>query len=79
LLYYTKYVSHYEVKGMAKKNLALKSRIIEQFGTQADFAPEVDMREPILSRLINGRDKPKPEQAQRIAAALGCKVEEIFK
>jgi plasmid maintenance system antidote protein VapI len=64
---------------MAKKpNLALKTRIIEQYGTQTDFAPEIGMREDRLSRLVNGRDKPKPEQAQRIAAALGCDVGEIF-
>jgi hypothetical protein len=36
------------------------------------------MREDRLSRVINGRDKPKPEQAQRIAEKLGCRVEEIF-
>lgn len=60
------------------KNLVLKGRIIGQYGTQADFAPEVGMREDRLSRVINGRDKPKPEQAQRIAEKLGCKVDEIF-
>jgi DNA-binding XRE family transcriptional regulator len=63
---------------MAKKNLALKARIVEQFGTQADFAPTVGIAEPRLSRLISGRDKPKPEQAEKIAAALGCEVGEIF-
>ena len=59
-------------------NFELRNRIIEKYRTQADFAPEVGMREDRLSRLINGRDKPKPEQAQRIAEKLGCRVEEIF-
>jgi hypothetical protein len=64
---------------MAKKpNLPLKGRIIERFGTQADFAIEVGIREDKLSRLINGRDKPRPGQAERIAHALGCEAEEIF-
>jgi plasmid maintenance system antidote protein VapI len=63
---------------MAKKNLVLKSRIIERYGCQSDFAPKIGLREPILSRLINGRQLPTPELAERIAAALGCKVEEIF-
>jgi DNA-binding XRE family transcriptional regulator len=59
-------------------NFELRNRIIEKYRTQADFAPEVGMREDRLSRVINGRDKPKPEQAQRIAEKLGCRVEEIF-
>jgi DNA-binding XRE family transcriptional regulator len=67
------------MRGVQKsKNLALKGRIIELYGTQADFAPEIGMREDRLSRLVNGRDKPKPEQAQRIAEKLGCRVDEIF-
>jgi DNA-binding XRE family transcriptional regulator len=64
---------------MAKKtNLALKTRILEQFGSQADFAPEVGLREDRLSRFVTGREKPKPEQAKRIAEKLDCAVEDIF-
>jgi hypothetical protein len=42
-------------------NFELRNRIIEKYRTQADFAPEVGMREDQLSRVINGRDQPKPE------------------
>lgn len=63
---------------MKKPNFDLKRRIMEKFGSQTDFAPEIGMREDRLSRLVNGRDKPKPELVERIAAALDCKPEEIF-
>jgi plasmid maintenance system antidote protein VapI len=64
---------------MAKKpNIALKIRIIEKYGSQADFAPEAEISEPRLSRIVNGRESPKPEQAERIARALGSTVEELF-
>jgi plasmid maintenance system antidote protein VapI len=68
-----------EAKHMARNpNFALKRRIIEKYGSQADFSPEVGIPENRLSRLINGRDPVKPEQAERIAQALGCEVREIF-
>ena len=59
-------------------NFELKRRIIEQYGTQADFAPEMKIPENRLSRLINGRDPVKPEMAQRFAEKLGCKTEDLF-
>ncbi len=31
-----------------------------------------------ITRLVCGRKNPKPEQAEALAAVLGCTVEEIF-
>jgi plasmid maintenance system antidote protein VapI len=68
-----------EVKQMARNpNFALKNRIAEKYRTQADFSPEVGIPENRLSRLINGRDIVKPDQAQRIAEKLDCRIEDIF-
>lgn len=59
-------------------NFALKSRIVEKYGSQSDFSPEIGIPENRLSRLVNGRDVPKPDQARRIAEKLDCAVEDIF-
>jgi DNA-binding XRE family transcriptional regulator len=59
-------------------NFELRNRIVEKYRTQADFSPEVEIPENRLSRLVNGRDLPKPEQARRIAEKLDCAVEDIF-
>jgi transcriptional regulator with XRE-family HTH domain len=59
-------------------NKALKVRIIEIFGTQADFAQALGADESFISRVVRGRrDLDKVDQ-NRWAKALKCKRETIF-
>lgn len=53
-------------------NLKLKSRIIERFGSQANFAQAVGADEPTVSRVVNGRKILNPEKLKQWAAKLGC-------
>jgi plasmid maintenance system antidote protein VapI len=43
-------------------NLKLKAKIIERFGTQADFARVTGLKEDRISRFINGRNLPTEEE-----------------
>lgn len=45
---------------------------------QYAIAKQAFMTEGRLSRLINGHTKPKPAEAQVLAAVLSCTPEEIF-
>jgi transcriptional regulator with XRE-family HTH domain len=60
------------------KNLVLKARIIERFGTQTDFARLLGMSEDRLSKLIHGRLKPREDERKTIARKLGAAPEELF-
>lgn len=53
-------------------NKQLKAKIIEQYGTQADFAPRVMVDESVVSRIIRGRRFLSPEDAKRWSKALKC-------
>ena len=59
-------------------NLKLKAKIIEKYGTQADFAPVINTDESLISKII--RDRRKLDIAMQFvwAKALGCKPEDIF-
>ena len=59
-------------------NLKLKLRIIEKFGTQADFAQKENIPAPVVSEVIRGRRKLKGEDQTLWAKKLGCKPEDIF-
>ena len=59
-------------------NKKLKAKIIEKYGTQADFAPVIDTDESLISKIIRGRRKLNPEMQFIWAKALGCKPEDIF-
>jgi len=50
----------------------LKARIIEQYGTQADFAQRIMFDESLVSRIIRGRRSLSPEDAKRWSKALKC-------
>jgi len=63
---------------MAKKNWALKEKIVETLGSQVELSFRIGLNENTLSRIVNGRRAAKPEEAQRIAQALDCKTEELF-
>ena len=61
-----------------KMNRTLRARIVERFGTQADFAHIIRATEPVVSRVVRGRKELPPEQQEKWARALGVTVEEIF-
>ncbi len=45
---------------------------------QYAIAAKAGMTEARLSRLVNGHQSPKPEEARVLARVLRCKPEEIF-
>lgn len=53
-------------------NLRLKAKIIERYGTQADFAIAVGEHEPTISKVIRGRWSLDSARQERWANALGC-------
>ena len=59
-------------------NRKLKAKIVEKYGTQADFAPVIDTDESLISKIIRGRRKLDPEKQLAWAKALGCRPEDIF-
>ncbi len=59
-------------------NNKLKAKIIETFGSQANFAQELGVFEPVISRVIRGRVQLPDNQKIRWAALLDCKPTDIF-
>ena len=59
-------------------NKSLKAKIVEKYGTQADFAEAIETDETIISRIIRGRRQLDSEKQLIWAKALGCKSKDIF-
>jgi len=59
-------------------NKILKAKIIERYGTQADFSEAIDTDETLISRVVRGRRVLKPRIQKVWAKALGCKPKDIF-
>lgn len=59
-------------------NIKLKIKILEKFGTQADFAMAVKAHESDVSRVMRERRTITPESQKIWAAALDCDPQEIF-
>ena len=59
-------------------NKILKAKIVERYGTQADFAEAIDTDETIISRIIRGRRQLNSEKQLIWAKALGCQPEDMF-
>jgi len=59
-------------------NIKLKTKILESGKPQIAIARELEIPEPLLSKVVNGWVEAKPELKNRIAQALRCKAEEIF-
>jgi transcriptional regulator with XRE-family HTH domain len=59
-------------------NKPLKVRIIEVFGTQADFAQALGIDESYVSRVIRGRRGLDTANQNRWAKLLKCKSKNIF-
>ena len=63
---------------MRRINFRLKFKIIEKFGTQADFAYEIKSHEETVSRVVNARRTLSAKKQEQWAKALGCEVKDIF-
>ena len=59
-------------------NLKLKAKIIEKFGTQADFAAATKDDETLVSRVIRGRRFLSTEDQKTWAALLDCEPNQLF-
>lgn len=59
-------------------NKKLKSKIVLNFETQADFARVIKCDETIISRIIRGRRSLPVETQKKWADCLNCKPEDIF-
>jgi plasmid maintenance system antidote protein VapI len=53
-------------------NKKLKAKIIERFGSQADFAQEIQVDESIISRIVRGRRVLSPEDQSKWVKVLKC-------
>ena len=59
-------------------NPFLKLRILEKFGTQANFAQDLKVDESLVSRIIRGRRVLPQKDQIEWARRLTCGIEEIF-
>jgi len=59
-------------------NLILKLRILEKFGSQANFAGALKVDESLVSRVVRGRRVLLKKDQIKWAQGLNCEVGEIF-
>ena len=59
-------------------NLALKFKILERYGCQADFAMAVSAHESEVSRVVHGRRQLPDELKLKWAKALNSPQEHLF-
>lgn len=59
-------------------NKKLKLKIIERFGTQADFAQEIEVDESVVSRVLRGRRRLGSGEQRRWAKTLQCNEKELW-
>lgn len=69
--------SEYTKRG-EKMNWLLKTKIVERFGTQSDFALALRGHEADVSRVIRGRRTLTAEEQRRWADLLQADCTEIF-
>ena len=60
------------------RNNKLRGKIIEMYGSQADFASILVVHEVFVSRVVNERIELSDETKQKWAELLNCEIEEIF-
>jgi len=53
-------------------NKKLKAKIVECFGSQADFAQEIKVDESMVSRIVRGRRVLSPGDKVKWCNALNC-------
>ena len=61
-----------------RKMLRAKSLLYERNILQADLARVMEISETRLSRILNGRDRPRETELTRLAAELGVSEEELL-
>ena len=61
-----------------RKMLRAKSLLYERNILQADLARGMEISETRLSRILNGRDRPRETELARLAAELGVSAEELL-
>ena len=59
-------------------NWLLKKKILEVYGTQADFANAIKTDETLVSRVVRGRRMLSPAIQKIWADVLRCKPKDIF-
>jgi len=62
----------------ATMNRKLKAKIVEVFGTQADFAKSMGLHSSRVSTVVRRRWDLSDEEQKQWAAALGCNPSDIF-
>ena len=61
-----------------RKMLRVKSLLYERNILQADLARTMGISETRLSRILNGRDRPREAELARLAVELGVSEEELL-
>lgn len=59
-------------------NWSLKTRIVEKYGSQVDFAQTVKVSETLVSKIVRGRRQLPLEKQITWAKALGSTPKELF-
>ena len=59
-------------------NKKLKLKIVDWFGTQADFGQAIGEDDSYVSRIVRGRRVLSMEKKKKWSEALHCKPEDIF-
>ena len=59
-------------------NRTLKSKIVEHYGSQRNFATEVNIPEVIVSRVVRGRFNLANDEKTQWAEALNTTPEQLF-
>ena len=59
-------------------NRKLKAKIVENYGSQADFAQAMSIDETLVSRIVRGRRILDESKKKAWAQALNCSPHEIF-
>ena len=58
-------------------NKKLKGRIIQLYGTQADFSTKIKKSEAVVSRIIRGRRTLSKDEQKVWAKALKCRPKDL--
>jgi len=59
-------------------NRVLKAKIIERFGSQANFAQTMGLSEPLVSRVIRGRIKLDQDAKDKWSIVLKYETNKLF-
>lgn len=62
---------------MKKKYAKLRGRILEKFGTQAEFAKAVDISASTVNRKLNGYTDWTRQEVERVQIALDIPPDEV--